>query len=958
MELIFTGAISLTILAGAIMGIFAFVQVRRFKKNLQAVEQQLALIQASLSGVSVNPPATQPQSAARAQDAPAQTGQNTAPTPPSGETTIPVSPAPPTPPTTDTDANTATATPAKPAAAAAAIAQKMQVPLSQSPKTQGIGFEERIGTRWSVWVGGIALVLGGIFLVHYSIEAGLISPVIRILLAALFATALFGAGEYLRRQPALLAAKTGNNAGYIPGILTLAGTTTAFATVFSAHMLYDLIGPATAFILMAIVALGTLALALLQGPLVASTGLLASYIVPFLVQSNDPAPWVLAFYGLIITAGSYGIARLRGWHWFAMTTAIAGFVWGHVLAFVAPANIGGALDFYDIALLLAAIAAFAVGIYPRDPARIPARMDWKSSLLIAGNGWLVLYLLHNNGYDASATATMAIMLALLLANAAVFPALAPVALAAPVLVLIGYLGWDIRLSIDPLLFDQPIITDAIDKFGVLPDAQSFLLTGLGFGLLLGLGGFAGAMFSTARLFMAVAGVSGPIGLFLIALWRSEILDVDLFFGGFALALAAGFLGALAIIERRVPPSSHHRDGALATYTVGTIGMIATAMFILLGDGWLPLGLAALAVATIWVGGRWPLPGLAKTALGIGLLVLLAIYWQPTIVPVDQLGTTPVFNALLWGYGGPALAFWACVWKLRQMGGKSGDPRHRFAFEGLAIFTSLATGAVILHHATNQGDFYTAPDTLMEWSLQSLLALSAAIGLQRLDRSLGSPVMSRCILGLGIIGFFLLGMLNLVLLNPLFSNEFIGNGLFFNLLLAAYLLPAILTGLLATRLSGGKPEFYRRTAGILSILLAFCAITFEIRHAFHDGYIGMLLPWKSPELYSYSAAWLGFGIALLAYGVWRGSLHLRMASAAFVFLAIAKAFLFDMSGLEGIWRALSFIGLGVVLISIGLFYQRLLARQNNTGPKDPKDPKDTSDDTTNRAHSGTENDDPN
>ncbi len=176
------------------------------------------------------------------------------------------------------------------------------------------------------------------------------------------------------------------------------------------------------------------------------------------------------------------------------------------------------------------------------------------------------------------------------------------------------------------------------------------------------------------------------------------------------------------------------------------------------------------------------------------------------------------------------------------------------------------------------------------------------------------------------------MLNLVLLNPLFSNEFIGNGLFFNLLLAAYLLPAILTGLLATRLSGGKPEFYRRTAGILSILLAFCWVTFEIRHAFHDGYIGMLLPWKSPELYSYSAAWLGFGIALLAYGVWRGSLHLRMASAAFVFLAIAKAFLFDMSGLEGIWRALSFIGLGVVLISIGLFYQRLLARQNNTGPE--------------------------
>ena len=41
------------------------------------------------------------------------------------------------------------------------------------------------------------------------------------------------------------------------------------------------------------------------------------------------------------------------------------------------------------------------------------------------------------------------------------------------------------------------------------------------------------------------------------------------------------------------------------------------------------------------------------------------------------------------------------------------------------------------------------------------------------------------------------------------------------------------------------------------------------------------------------------------------------------LAIAKAFLFDMSELEGIWRALSFMGLGAALIGIGLVYQRLL-----------------------------------
>src|SRR5262249_4974661 len=51
------------------------------------------------------------------------------------------------------------------------------------------GFEERIGTRWVVWIGGLTLALGGFFLVRYSIEAGLLGPGVRTLLGGLFALA-------------------------------------------------------------------------------------------------------------------------------------------------------------------------------------------------------------------------------------------------------------------------------------------------------------------------------------------------------------------------------------------------------------------------------------------------------------------------------------------------------------------------------------------------------------------------------------------------------------------------------------------------------------------------------------------------------------------------------------------------------------------------------------------------
>ena len=65
------------------------------------------------------------------------------------------------------------------------------------------GFEETIGTRWVVWVGGLTLALGGIFMVRYSIEAGLLSDEVRVFLGGLFALALLAAGEWTRRKESI-----------------------------------------------------------------------------------------------------------------------------------------------------------------------------------------------------------------------------------------------------------------------------------------------------------------------------------------------------------------------------------------------------------------------------------------------------------------------------------------------------------------------------------------------------------------------------------------------------------------------------------------------------------------------------------------------------------------------------------------------------------------------------------
>jgi hypothetical protein len=66
-----------------------------------------------------------------------------------------------------------------------------------------------------------------------------------------------------------------------------------------------------------------------------------------------------------------------------------------------------------------------------------------------------------------------------------------------------------------------------------------------------------------------------------------------------------------------------------------------------------------------------------------------------------------------------------------------------------------------------------------------------------------------------------------------------------------------------------------------------------------------------------------GPVLLLAGFLLRSQPARLASAAVITLTVGKVFLYDMAGLTGIFRALSFIGLGLVLVGIGYLYQRLL-----------------------------------
>ena len=127
------------------------------------------------------------------------------------------------------------------------------------------------------------------------------------------------------------------------------------------------------------------------------------------------------------------------------------------------------------------------------------------------------------------------------------------------------------------------------------------------------------------------------------------------------------------------------------------------------------------------------------------------------------------------------------------------------------------------------------------------------------------------------------------------------------------------------MAGRRPAAYANTIAAGALLMALSYVTLEIRRLYHGPLLTSEVT-SDAEQYTYSIAWLAFGVTLLGIGISVNSQRARLASALVIALTIVKAFLIDMSTLTGVYRALSFMCLGLVLVAIGWLYQRILFRK--------------------------------
>src|SRR5580698_3389728 len=314
-----------------------------------------------------------------------------------------------------------------------------QAPVAPPPLPEAApGFEERIGTRWVVWVGGLTLALGGFFMVRYSIDAGLLGPGVRTLLGGAFALALLAAGEWTRRKESISAIASLPIAN-IPAILTAAGTAVAFATVYAAYALYGFLAPASAFILLGLVALGTLAAALLHGPALAGLGIAAAFVTPILVSSEQPDFWALYIYLAIVTAAAFGLARIRLWRWLAITTIVFALLWTFPCLQCGPSMVGPHV-FHVIAGFILAALLVVCGLLFGPPAEADRIEPISSGSLAAYLFGATLIVLASFHADAAMIA-FAILVAGTLAVAWRAPAATGAIPAAAGFVAVVFLEW-------------------------------------------------------------------------------------------------------------------------------------------------------------------------------------------------------------------------------------------------------------------------------------------------------------------------------------------------------------------------------------------------------------------------------------------------------------------------------------------------------------------------------------
>ena len=797
-------------------------------------------------------------------------------------------------------------------------------PIPEDAPVPAKSIEERLASQWLVWLGGVTIALAGMFLVKYSIDHELLSPVVRVSLGFLLGVCLVVGGEWLRQRP-LQRAIASLKPDYVPPALTGAGLLICFSSVYASHAFLGLLEPVIVFVLLTAIAVGAMALSLLQGPYIAALGILGAFAVPLLVSTGSGSAWALFSYLLIVGASAFSVVHYKAWRWLAWAALIGAGLWDLLWL----TEMWRAGDWVPMSIHLLGMFVLGLGASYRrfskrgkalpSPFKATAmtsdeRFICGAALLLAG---LMYALVRTDGYDTGSLSVMGLVTVLLTVLALRFhrlEVLAAIAAALPALLLATWhLPEIVTLPEQIILGGRALGT--LPAPVLPPEFSMFAFVAAAVSLWFGGAGYYAASRSASPVHWASISTVVPILALSIAFWRLAESGAELAWTAGAMVLAS--VATLAAVRLRDCPDSDRLGQAVGVYALAVNAAISLGATMALENAWLTVALATQLPAAAWVHNRTGIPALRWVAFVIAATVgarLLLTHQLPGI----EWGVPKNWVWILYGYGFPAVAFALAARWFR----KSADDRLVLTLESGAIAIAVAMVSLEIRHLVGEIDWVPGRYSLVEQSLHSISWLVSGYALYRrcrIEQRVSTEWGAKILIGLAAVQ---IAISQVLISNPLRTGESIGIWPLFDVLALAYLVPALLAIAVYFEAKRQEHDRVRIGAGIAAGLLLFCFLTLEVRHVFLGERldIGGI---SNAEGYTYSVVWLLYAAALFTVGFLWQVAAIRHAALALTILIIAKVFLWDMSGLTGLYRVASFLGLGLSLVAIGFFYQRYM-----------------------------------
>lgn len=789
---------------------------------------------------------------------------------------------------------------------AAKAAKAAPVVAKEPEKPKGPNFIQRIfqniQQNWIVWIAGVSLAFGGVFIVQFGIENGLLGPKARVALAIAFGLALIAGAEYLRKR------SKGQKVALFSPVAALAagGIASLFGAVVSAHVLYGLTSAMVGFVSMAVVAWVAMALAMIYGPILAVIGILGAYFSPFLVSSDSGAEMMYLYY-LLVLAASLFVERWQKWIWLSsLSVGCALFLgWAMHMDMTRLAMSGP----YYAAVAILAMTIPAFGFLPKsnETAMVDQHSIQKISfqyptVLAVGTGVAVTVLMFfYAGADlihwqigALAMLALAAFAIFLCRRAQNLDQLAAI-YSLGAIAIIGQVAW--------ALFTYSQGITVVAERSVVPYFPIAGLVMLGL-LVLGVGGSLWRAGHSVRptywhIMTAVLPLVG-FGAFYVG-WEHSLVRGPAFWNGASVGLAVYLTALTGIMLKRGQTAAADilGTGAVAGWTMAALITMDYR------DPWLTVALGVLVGLVHLVYVRFGLRWVATAGVVVTGLVISRLVLEPGWLWATNALLMPVIIA----FGGALAIFIACLRDATDR--KLATQVVQFETASLAGLATLFC-VFLVRWATD------IPDYTIAGIYAALLGVLAMVQLYRCDALLEFKKF-RNVLGrvLSIGAGLMLGAAVLVF-SPL--NIGIVSGFFpIDSIMLAYGLPLAL--LAASVYFDKVPYLIPKVATLGGIVgLGAYMLVLEIRHIWHGTNINLYKGVYQNELYTYTFVMLFATVLVFIASVRKNSILLRRIGLALAALTAVKVFLWDISELRGLGRATSFIGLGLTFAALGWVHQ--------------------------------------